>query len=136
MLFILFLQNIHHTFPTSQLKSSHMKNSKILKRKRTSGSFSLQNFTTFLHHHSKKASRHSICLLALIVCIMFLFLEQTEDFTNPKHNGGAEDADEPVVQREGINIEHGATKGYDSNLSEYDYRGNAYERVTTLEVKR
>jgi hypothetical protein len=45
---------IHHTSPTNQLKSSHMKNSKILKRKRTSGSFSLQNFTTFPHHHSKK----------------------------------------------------------------------------------
>lgn len=127
MLFILFLQIIHHTFPTSQLKSSHMKNSKILKRKRTSGSFSLQNFTTFLHHHSKKASRHSICLLALIICITLLLLEQTEDFANPKHNRGAEDADEPVFKREGLYVEHCATKRYDSNLSEHDYRSDAHE---------
>ena len=67
---------------------------------------------------------------------MFLFLEQTEDFANPKHDRGAEDADEPVVQREGLYVEHGATKRYDSNLSEYDYRGDAYERVATLEVER
>lgn len=113
-----------------------MNNSKILKRKRTSGSFSLQNFTTFLHHHSKKASRHSICLLALIVCITFLFLEQTEDFANPKHDRGAKDADEPVVQREGRYVEHGATKGDNQDLSEYDHHGDAYERVATLEVER
>lgn len=112
-----------------------MNNSKILKRKRTSGSFSLQNFTTFLHH-SKKASRHTVCLLALIICITFLLLEQTEEFANPKHDRGAKDADEPVVQREGLYVEHGATKRYNSNLSKYDYRGDAYERVTTLKVER
>ena len=127
MLFILFLQNIHHTGPTSQLKSSHMNNSKILKRKRTSGSFSLQNFTTFLHHHGKKASRHSICLLALIVCITFLLLEQTEEFANPKHDRGAKDADEPVVQREGRYVEHGASERNNCYLSENDHRGDAYE---------
>jgi hypothetical protein len=66
----------------------------------------------------------------------FLFLEQTEDFANPKHNRGAEDADEPVVQREGGNVEHRATKGDNQDLSEHDNYGDANERVATLEMER
>ena len=56
-----------------------------------------------------------------------LLLEQTEYFANPKHNRGAEDADEPVVQREGRYVEHGASERNDCYLSEYNYRGDAYE---------
>lgn len=63
----------------------------------------------------------------LIVCITFLLLEQTEDFANPKHDRGTKDADEPVVQREGINVEHLATEGDNQDLSEYDNYGDAHE---------
>ena len=56
-----------------------------------------------------------------------LLLKQAEDFSNPKHKGCAEDADEPVVQREGRYVEHGASERNDCYLSEHDYRGDAYE---------
>lgn len=86
--------------------------------------------------NNEKKRADILCLLALSLCIMFLLLEQTEEFANPKHDRGAEDADEPVVQREGRYVEHRASERYNCYLSEHDHRGDAYEGVATLEVER
>ena len=89
-----------------------------------------------LYSGKKKASGHWGCLLALIVCDTFLLLEQTEEFANPKHEGGAEDANNPIVEREARYVEHRATEGNNQDLSEHDNYGDAHEGVATLEVER
>ena len=66
---------------------------------------------------------------------LWLFLEQSEEFTDPEDYGGAADDDYPVDEFQGFNVEEFSTDGDNQDLSGEDGEGYHYEAAASFQME-